>query len=145
MIVNDLGWRFLLTHGFDVKSSASFGGIAYYSIERSNAKHQAMRRNDGGFEYRLMGHLHTEAKLTGTSNITYMNGALPGDDGYAHNGIGVHGLPSQLLLAVTEKRGVIGSHTLYAEDLPQSPFVYNELLVKEGAYKAMEAWKRKVN
>lgn len=138
MIAEELGWKFLLSHGHEIRGWA---GVPYYGMARANAREQLLRKSRGGFDYHMSGHIHTANKLSEGCRGHHTVASLCGVDGYAHNGLAVSGEPSQTLLAVTEKRGVIGDHTVYTDDTLESPFIYDPKLASKGALRAMEEWR----
>lgn len=139
-VIDVMGHHFLIDHGLDIRSWA---GISYYGMKRSNAKQQFLRKARGGFDYRITGHIHVKAQLPEFCRSHFVCPSIVGVDGFAHNANALTGDIGQLLLAVTEKRGVISEHLVYADDDEESPFVYDMEMAVDGAYKAMEAWRKK--
>lgn len=111
-IVADL--RCVYEHGASFRSSTgSYGGVSYYSIANAAAGYQKML---DGADLTIMGHHHVPMLLPmGGWGWQVMNGALTPSSGYAQSNFKGYRRPSQTLLDLHPKRGVVGWHPLYLE------------------------------
>lgn len=101
-IAEVMGWKFLLSHGNDVKGSV--WGIPEYGLRRWEDRQHKMRRpsrkhpDRKDYDKWFHGHFHT-AYITGDR---VGNGALTGTDEYAYN-LSLADDPSQWLTFITEQ------------------------------------------
>jgi len=110
------GWRFLQTHGHDVKS---WGGIPFYGINRMVGNINALEAGRGTpIHYWLLSHFHTMSSMPHATGEMFVNGSLIGANEFAINALGKADRPQQLLLSVHPEHGVTSRWPLYAAPLP---------------------------
>jgi hypothetical protein len=101
MIIDIQGYNFWCEHGDTVRG---WMGLPFYGANREKGNINAMM---GLFkqsaDYLLMSHHHNPAKF----NNIYINGSFPGGDLYSIGRIRAMGVPSQNLLGVNAKHGVV--------------------------------------
>lgn len=101
MIVQIADHKFWLEHGETVRS---WMGIPFYGAKREKASIQELMGLFGEkIDYVLLGHHHQVAKF---ANI-YLNGSFTGGDTYSIGRLRAMGIPSQVLLSVNHKYGVV--------------------------------------
>lgn len=106
------GWRFLQTHGHDVKS---WNSIPFYGINRMVSNINALEAGRGSpIHYWLLGHFHTMSSMPHATGEMFVNGSIIGGNEFALNGLGKVDRPQQLLLAVHPEQGISGQWRLYA-------------------------------
>lgn len=107
------GWRFLQTHGHDVKS---WNGIPFYGINRMVSNINALEAGRGSaIHYWLLGHFHTLSSLPHATGEMFVNGSIIGGNEFSLNALGKVDRPQQLLLAVHPAQGISGQWRLYAD------------------------------
>jgi len=115
MIVEKLGWRFLLVHGDDVRA---WMGIPYYGLERSESRYQRMMQDsNSGFNYFCCGHHHQEATI---KSRIFMNGNWVGGSELSMKTMQVANPPTQLLFSVHPLFGVTWERNIQLQD-PAKP------------------------
>jgi len=98
------GWRFLQTHGHDVKS---WNSIPWYGLNRLVTNINALEASRGTpIHHYLFGHFHTEASLPHAAGESFINGSLIGGNEFSINAMGKAGQPTQWLLGVHKTHGV---------------------------------------
>lgn len=101
MIIEIQGYNFWCEHGDTVRG---WMGLPFYGAKREKANINAMM---GLFkksaDYLLMSHHHDPAKF----NNIYINGSFPGGDLYSVGRLRAMGIPSQNLIGVNAKHGVV--------------------------------------
>lgn len=98
------GWRFLQTHGHDVKS---WNQIPHYGINRMVSNLNALEASRGTpIHYFLFGHHHNKTSLDHAAGEWFINGSLIGATEFSVQGMGRADKPSQWLLAVHPEHGV---------------------------------------
>jgi hypothetical protein len=109
------GWRFLLMHGDGIRStmvSVPWGGIIRFLSKLESQFQQAGKPLD----YVTAGHYHEANWVRGVSTRLFMNGSLKGVDEYVLHRFGAAAPPSQLLLTLYPKKGVVETQNLDAVD-----------------------------
>lgn len=120
-IVTQMGWRFLLSHGNDVKGSV--WGISEYGLRRWEDRQHKMRRPNKRHPERLdfdkwyHGHFHTFYEIEDRIG----NGALTGTDEYAYSK-SLSGDPIQGLTFITDKHCDTSWSKLNLYDASGHPF-----------------------
>lgn len=109
------GWGFFLNHG-TTDAKGGFGGISWYSDQRSDTKRTAIDVKLGRrVLVRQYGHLHTEAdtpRAAGNGRIRH-EPSLMGGDPFALEGMsGTFSEPAQSLLEVHAEEGLVAERTL---------------------------------
>lgn len=98
------GWRFLQTHGHDVKS---WNSIPWYGLNRLVGNINALESARGAvINHYLFGHFHTAASLPHAAGESFINGSLIGANEFAINALGKADKPCQWLLGVHPEHGV---------------------------------------
>jgi hypothetical protein len=98
------GWRFLQTHGHDVKS---WNNIPHYGINRYVGNINALEsaRNQA-IAYFLFSHFHNKTSLEHAAGEWFINGSLIGGTEFGVNALGKSDKPCQWMLAVHKEHGV---------------------------------------
>ncbi len=98
------GWRFLQTHGHDVKS---WNQIPHYGLARTVSNLNALEASRGRpINYFLFGHFHNKTSLEHASGEWFINGSLIGGTEFSLAALGKSDKPCQWLLAVHPEHGV---------------------------------------
>lgn len=106
------GWRWLQTHGHDVKS---WNSIPWYGLNRLVGNLNALEAGRGTpIHYWAFGHFHNASSLPHASGESFVNGSLIGANEFALNALGKADRPTQWLLQVHAEHGVTGRWPLYA-------------------------------
>ena len=105
-------WRFLQTHGHDVKSWAS---IPWYGLNRLVGNINALEAGRGRpVHYWLFAHFHNPSSLPHATGESFVNGSLIGANEFALNALGRADRPTQWMLMVHPEHGVTSRWPLYA-------------------------------
>ena len=113
MVIDILGWKFLLRHGDGIKS---WGGIPYYGIQRSTGRWIAIQAAYGQrFDYMLMGHLHSPAHLPFTGGEVIINGSVIGTNEYSVEVIESLNRPSQFFGFVHPDHGLGARYPIFLD------------------------------
>jgi hypothetical protein len=106
------GWRWLQTHGHDVKS---WNSIPWYGLNRLIGNMNALEAGRGlPVHYWAFGHFHNASSLPHASGESFVNGSLIGSNEFALNALGKVDRPTQWLLQVHPEHGVTGRWPLFA-------------------------------
>lgn len=98
------GWRFLQTHGHDVRS---WNSIPFYGINRMMANLNALEASRGTpIHYAGLGHFHTLSSMEAAAAEYFVNGSLIGGTEFSVQGMGRSDAPKQWLLGVHPEHGV---------------------------------------
>ena len=108
MIRSVEGWRFLLMHGDGIRGWA---GLPWYGITRAVASFREMIGADIHFDRVVMGHFHNPVN----TEAFHVNGCMKGGDEYSIGAIYAAGRPSQTLLYVHPKHGVVSNEIIYLD------------------------------
>jgi hypothetical protein len=107
------GWRFMQTHGHDVKS---WQNIPFYGISRAATGINALRSAIGEpIHYFLYSHFHNKGSIEAAGGEYFVNGSLIGGTEFSVNGLGRADRPCQWLLGVHRENGVTHRWPLYAD------------------------------
>lgn len=107
------GWRFLQTHGHDVKS---WNSIPWYGLNRLVSNINALEAGRGTpIHYWTFAHFHEHSSLPHASGESFINGSLIGGSEFTLNGLGKVGRPTQWMLCVHPEHGVTSRWPLFAE------------------------------
>jgi hypothetical protein len=110
------GWRFLQTHGHDVKS---WNSIPWYGLNRLVGNINALEASRGmSIHYWLFAHFHNASSLPHASGESFVNGSLIGANEFAFNALGKADRPTQTMLMVHPTIGVTSRWPLFAEKMP---------------------------
>lgn len=113
MLIDVEGWRFWLEHGDTVRSWA---GIPFYGAKREkNNIGDILSKFSEKADYMLAGHFHNDAEF---ENI-YMNGAFVGGDVFSIGKLRRMGIPSQTILGINKKHGVVWKRKIQLIDEPR--------------------------
>ncbi|MCK4690148.1 MAG: hypothetical protein KAT41_07630 [Candidatus Marinimicrobia bacterium] len=113
MLIDVEGWRFWLEHGDTVRSWA---GIPFYGAKREkNNIGDMLSKFSEKADYMLAGHFHNDAEF---ENI-YMNGAFVGGDIFSIGKLRRMGIPSQTILGINKKHGVVWKRKIQLIDEPK--------------------------
>jgi len=113
MLIDIEGWRFWLEHGDTVRSWA---GIPFYGAKREkNNIGDMLSKFSEKADYMLAGHFHNDAEF---ENI-YMNGAFVGGDIFSIGKLRRMGIPSQTILGINKKHGVVWKRKIQLIDEPR--------------------------
>ena len=105
------GWGNLVVHGDQIRGWA---GIPYYGVQKkTHGWADAMPKD---WDNLLFGHFHTYAAGTINYRRWFCNGTTESSNSYALEALAAAGPPSQRLLYMTEKNGIISDHQIFLED-----------------------------
>jgi len=105
------GWGNLVVHGDQIRGWA---GIPWYGTQKKmHGWSDSMPRI---WDNLLFGHFHTYASGTINHRRWFCNGTTESSNTYALEALASAGAPSQRLLFMTEKNGVISDHQIFLED-----------------------------
>jgi len=108
-----LGWRFLVTHGDDIKS---WNSIPYYGIDRADGRYtKLMAANQTPYHYFVVGHFHQAADLDAVGGEKIVNGAWPGASPFSLKVLQSASRPSQMFFGVTPKHGISWRYRVYLD------------------------------
>ena len=102
------GCRFLLMHGDGIKG---WSGIPWYGVQRAVSSFLEMIGRDVMFDRAVMGHFHNPVD---TENW-HINGCFKGGDEFSIGAIFAANRPSQTLLYVHPRHGVVGTERVYLD------------------------------
>lgn len=106
------GWRFLQTHGHDVKS---WNAIPWYGLNRLVGNLNALEAGRGTpIHYWLFAHFHNAASLPHATGESVINGSLIGGTEFSINALGRSDRPWQWVLFVHPELGLTTREPLYA-------------------------------
>jgi hypothetical protein len=106
-------WRFLQTHGHDIKS---WNSIPWYGIARMVSNVNALEASRGTTpHYYLFAHFHQQTSLPHANGEMFVNGSLIGGNEFSVNGMGKADRPTQQLLMVHDGNGVTSRWPLFAD------------------------------
>lgn len=109
-------WRFLQTHGHDVKS---WNSIPWYGLNRLVGNINALEAGRGTpIHYWLFGHFHNPSSLPHATGESFVNGSIVGANEFALNALGKADRPTQWMLQVHPENGVTGRWPLFAGPMP---------------------------
>ena len=111
-----LGWKFLHSHGDDVKS---WNQISYYGLKRRFANIKELYENSGGFDYWLNAHTHKPAYI----DQTLTNGSIIGLNEYSLAKFGNKSPISQKFFGVNKEYGVNGVYDLQLHNAKEHNFI----------------------
>lgn len=139
-VVEELGFRILLTHGHQVRG---WSGFPLYGFWRFIGRQQALEREGGGLDFVFTGHHHQDAQLDSLGAQVHVTPPLVEPGGFAVNALALGGETGQTMLAMTARDGVIGKHVLRPREQDgASPFVFaDEERLEQGARSMMDRWK----
>jgi hypothetical protein len=104
-------WGNLIVHGDQIRGWA---GIPYYGVQKkTHGWADAMPKD---WDNLLFGHFHTYAAGTINYRRWFCNGTTESANSYALEELAAAGPPSQRLLFMTEKHGIISDHQIFLED-----------------------------
>lgn len=107
------GWRFLQTHGHDVKS---WNSIPWYGLNRLVGNLNALESSRGTtIHHYLFGHFHEASSLPHAAGESFINGSLIGGNEFTMNAMAKMGRPRQWLLGVHKEHGVSHRWPLVAD------------------------------
>lgn len=113
------GWRFLQTHGHDIKS---WNQIPHYGINRAVANLNALEAAHGRpVNYFLFAHFHNKTSLEHAAGEWFINGSLIGGTEFSMQALGKVDRPCQWLLGVHADHGVTHRWPLVLRVDPASP------------------------
>jgi len=110
-----LGWKFLHSHGDDVKS---WNQISYYGLKRRYANIKELYEKSGGFDYWVNAHTHKPAYI----EQTLTNGSVIGLNEYALAKFGNKAPISQKFFGVNKEYGVNGVYDLQLQNAKEHNF-----------------------
>lgn len=113
MLIDVEGWRFWIEHGDTVRSWA---GIPFYGAKREkNNIGNILNKFSEKADYMLAGHFHIDAEF---ENI-FMNGAFVGGDVFSIGKLRRMNIPSQTILGINKKHGVVWKRKIQLIDEPR--------------------------
>lgn len=119
-----------LNHGTTM-AKGGFGGISWYSIQRSDGKLTALESARGRHvNFRWLGHIHQRAEIPAMDGEgeLFVVGSLKGGDEYALYGLQSYSGPRQQLVGCHEKTGVSWRYPLFVQFGDERPSRYEDLL-----------------
>lgn len=103
--------RFVFEHGASFRTSTgSYGGIGYYPIANAARRYREML---DGADFVVMGHFHQANCLSMGRGWQVLNGALPPSTSWVQSTFKTVGMPSQNLLDLHPKYGLVGFRPIY--------------------------------
>lgn len=97
-LVEIRGWRFLLTHGDQIRS---WMGIPYYGIDRADANITTLLQAQGiSYDYMVIGHHHNAANVDRPQGEKIVNGNWPGGSIFSLHRLNRATEPSQTMFLV---------------------------------------------
>lgn len=111
-VVDILGWKFLLTHGDQVRGG-SYGIPLYALLQRMLRWATAMPFH---WDFLAVGHWHNFAYLEQNGQSLIVNGTLVSDDEYVRKSYGWNASTSQTLCSVHPKQGITWLYKLRLND-----------------------------
>lgn len=113
------GWRFLQTHGHDIKS---WNSIPFYGINRMMANLNALEASRGTpFHAALLGHFHNLSSMEAASAEYFVNGSLIGGTEFSVQGMGRSDKPRQWMLGVHAEHGITHRWPILGTCTPDAP------------------------
>lgn len=113
------GWRFLQTHGHDVKS---WNSIPHYGINRLVNNLNALESARATpIHYFLLGHFHNKTSLEHAAGEWFLNGSLIGATEFGINALGKADKPCQWMLGVHPEHGVTHRWPILGATQPDAP------------------------
>jgi len=113
MLIGIEDWQFWLEHGDTVRSWA---GIPFYGAKREKSNISDMlNKFSEKADYTLAGHFHTDAEF---ENI-FMNGSFVGGDIFSVGRLRRMNIPSQTILGINKKHGVVWKRKIQLIDEPR--------------------------
>jgi len=113
MLVDIEGWQFWLEHGDTVRSWA---GIPFYGAKREKSNiNDMLNKFSEKADYTLAGHFHIDAEF---ENI-FMNGSFVGGDIFSIGRLRRMNIPSQTILGINKKHGVVWKRKIQLIDEPR--------------------------
>lgn len=113
MLIEVEEWRFWLEHGDTVRS---WVGIPFYGAKREkNNIGDMLSKFSEKADYMLVGHFHNDAEF---ENI-YINGSFVGGDIFSIGKLRRLNIPSQTVLGVNKKHGVVWKRKIQLIDEPK--------------------------
>jgi hypothetical protein len=104
-------WGNLIVHGDQIQGWA---GIPYYGVQKkTHGWADAMPKD---WDNLLFGHFHTFASGTINYRRWFANGTTESSNTFALEALAAAGPPSQRLLFMTEKHGIVSDHQIFLED-----------------------------
>ena len=104
-----LNTRFIAMHGDGIKGVL---GLPYYGIARARARLSDILGVDTPFDHLLLGHFHHYYSC----DLYTINGALKGADEYSVGGIIGASRPSQVLMTIHPKYGIVSTEQIFVDD-----------------------------
>ncbi len=110
------GWRFLQTHGHDVKS---WNAIPWYGLNRLVGNVNALEAARGTpIHYYLFSHFHSQSALEHAAGESFINGSVIGPNEFVINALGKADRPTQLMLCVHPEHGVTSRWPIRLDGAP---------------------------
>lgn len=107
------GFRFLQTHGHDIKS---WNSIPYYGIDRFGRNVQALHNSRRErIDYFIISHFHSAGGVPAAGGETFVNGSLIGGNEFSIGALGKCDKPSQWLFTVHPEHGVASRWPIYGD------------------------------
>ncbi len=105
------GWGNLVVHGDQIRG---WSGIPYYGVQKKT--HGWADSMPSDWDNLFFGHFHQHASGTINYRRWFGTGSTESSNGYALEELAAAGPPSQRLLFMTEKNGVISDHQIFLEE-----------------------------
>ncbi len=102
------GWGNLVVHGDQIRGWA---GIPFYGVQKKSSGWADTMPRD--WDNLFFGHFHTYAAGTINYRKWFCNGTTESSNSYALEALAAAGVPSQRLLFMTKKNGVISDHQVF--------------------------------
>lgn len=107
------GWRFLQTHGHDIKS---WNSIPYYGIDRYGRNINALlTANELPVNYFVVSHFHSAGGVPSAGGETFINGSVIGGTEFSINALGKSDRPKQWMFCVHRNHGVASRWPLHGD------------------------------
>jgi transposase-like protein len=104
------GWKFLLTHGDDIRA---WRGFPYYGVDRADANYTLLLQSiNESYEYFVCGHHHNRAEFDRPKGEKIVNGAWPGGSIFSLKKLNTASEPSQLFFGVHERKKITWRYKL---------------------------------
>lgn len=105
------GWGNLIVHGDQIRG---WSGIPFYGVQKKT--HGWADSMPADWDNLFFGHFHQHASGTINYRRWYCTGSTESSNNYALEQLAAAGPPSQRLLFMTEKNGIISDHQIFLED-----------------------------
>lgn len=131
-IIDIKGWRFMTSHGDQLRGGDKAMGVPVHSIAREINSFSArlVAQGQKAPDYYIVGDKHKALSLPTARGEYLINGAWPGIDEYVLSGGFAPNRPQQLLFGVHEHLGKSWSYNMYVDKVSPSTYSLSKSLEK---------------